>query len=239
MAHDQPTYASVPGIRVFGMMCVKPIGLPSIGIRRPAYQPPKQYPQQQSPYFQRYKKHATMAPPKTSTASSERTSRQQTDFTEYTTKGTTTTVALNGTSDSGELVTVYDSDDITEERTSTLDATSAAFDSTVTVNASSSEEIEDDDNYTSPLNGHALPHEIESRVKRMIDEISANSRFSRINDENMDDENFVDSFEHEESTIDDDSSSTNSRSRSSRSTDDWPDIPWHEVSEQIKHIQWD
>lgn len=24
MAHDQPTYASVPGIRVFGMMCVKP-----------------------------------------------------------------------------------------------------------------------------------------------------------------------------------------------------------------------
>lgn len=24
MAHDQPTYASVPGIRVFGMMCIKP-----------------------------------------------------------------------------------------------------------------------------------------------------------------------------------------------------------------------
>lgn len=24
MTHDQPTYASVPGIRVYGMMCVKP-----------------------------------------------------------------------------------------------------------------------------------------------------------------------------------------------------------------------
>lgn len=24
MSHDQPTYASVPGIRVYGMMCVKP-----------------------------------------------------------------------------------------------------------------------------------------------------------------------------------------------------------------------
>lgn len=33
MAHDQPTYASVPGIRVFGMMCVKPGGAT---IRKPA-----------------------------------------------------------------------------------------------------------------------------------------------------------------------------------------------------------
>lgn len=24
MSHDQPTYASVPGIRVYGMMCVQP-----------------------------------------------------------------------------------------------------------------------------------------------------------------------------------------------------------------------
>lgn len=24
MSHDQPTYASVPGIRVYGMMCVNP-----------------------------------------------------------------------------------------------------------------------------------------------------------------------------------------------------------------------
>lgn len=24
MSHDQPTYASVPGIRVYGMMCVRP-----------------------------------------------------------------------------------------------------------------------------------------------------------------------------------------------------------------------
>lgn len=46
MAHDQPTYASVPGIRVFGMMCVKP-GYP---IRKPSYQPPKRY-QLQKPLY--------------------------------------------------------------------------------------------------------------------------------------------------------------------------------------------
>lgn len=44
MAHDQPTYASVPGIRVFGMMCVKPN---SVSTRTPAYQPPKQNPYRQ------------------------------------------------------------------------------------------------------------------------------------------------------------------------------------------------
>lgn len=38
MAHDQPTYASVPGIRVFGMMCVKP----GVKVRRPAT-PPQRY----------------------------------------------------------------------------------------------------------------------------------------------------------------------------------------------------
>lgn len=39
MAHDQPTYASVPGIRVFGMMCVKPgVG---ISTKRKTPQAPK------------------------------------------------------------------------------------------------------------------------------------------------------------------------------------------------------
>lgn len=43
MAHDQPTYASVPGIRVFGMMCVKP----GVKVRRPS-QPPQRYQNQNS-----------------------------------------------------------------------------------------------------------------------------------------------------------------------------------------------
>lgn len=46
MAHDQPTYASVPGIRVFGMMCVKP----GVSVRKPVSQAPKRdsyYQQQQ------------------------------------------------------------------------------------------------------------------------------------------------------------------------------------------------
>lgn len=46
MAHDQPTYASVPGIRVFGMMCVRP----GFSIRKPSAQPPKRY-QLQKPLF--------------------------------------------------------------------------------------------------------------------------------------------------------------------------------------------
>ncbi|XP_026847366.1 uncharacterized protein PB18E9.04c [Drosophila persimilis] len=46
MAHDQPTYASVPGIRVFGMMCVKP----GYSIRKPSSQPPKRY-QLQKPFY--------------------------------------------------------------------------------------------------------------------------------------------------------------------------------------------
>ncbi|XP_064543971.1 uncharacterized protein dsx-c73A [Drosophila montana] len=46
MAHDQPTYASVPGIRVFGMMCVKP----GYSVRKPSVQPPKRY-QLQKPFY--------------------------------------------------------------------------------------------------------------------------------------------------------------------------------------------
>ncbi|XP_017128225.1 uncharacterized protein LOC108146680 [Drosophila elegans] len=46
MAHDQPTYASVPGIRVFGMMCVKP----GYSVRKPSNQPPKRY-QLQKPFY--------------------------------------------------------------------------------------------------------------------------------------------------------------------------------------------
>lgn len=32
MSHDQPSYASVPGIRVYGMMCVRS---PGSSVRRP------------------------------------------------------------------------------------------------------------------------------------------------------------------------------------------------------------
>ncbi|XP_054732074.1 uncharacterized protein LOC129240346 [Anastrepha obliqua] len=46
MAHDQPKYASVPGIRVFGMMCVKP----GYSVRKPSSQPPKRY-QLQKPLY--------------------------------------------------------------------------------------------------------------------------------------------------------------------------------------------
>lgn len=47
MAHDQPTYASVPGIRVFGMMCVKPN---SVSTRTPSPSAYKPSAVKQSPY---------------------------------------------------------------------------------------------------------------------------------------------------------------------------------------------
>lgn len=66
MAHDQPTYASVPGIRVFGMMCVKPGG--GVSTKRKPPQAPKRdpynngattyqtkYPSQYQPQQQHYK----------------------------------------------------------------------------------------------------------------------------------------------------------------------------------------
>ncbi|GBP64972.1 hypothetical protein EVAR_36592_1 [Eumeta japonica] len=37
MSHDQPTYASVPGIRVYGMMCVRPAPYPTSGYNANRY----------------------------------------------------------------------------------------------------------------------------------------------------------------------------------------------------------
>lgn len=60
MAHDQPTYASVPGIRVFGMMCVQP----GVTIKRP--QPTKQHyfqkPYQPAAFYNSNKYHSTVQP---------------------------------------------------------------------------------------------------------------------------------------------------------------------------------
>lgn len=57
MAHDQPTYASVPGIRVFGMMCVKP----GNSVRKPTASPLKSdsisYYQQQNQSQQQQQQH--------------------------------------------------------------------------------------------------------------------------------------------------------------------------------------
>lgn len=207
MAHDQPTYASVPGIRVFGMMCVKPANYGNGVIRRPQSSPPKrnQQFQPQSPYYQRYKKHATVMPPSQSRTEVADSGSKQTEYTDFTTRG------INSDSMTPENREADDInlDEITEERTSTLDATSTStVDTTITPN-DSAERAEDET--ANDENGN-------SRVKRMIDAFSDSS--DRFNDDDENETEFL-------------------SSRNSRSTDDWPDIPWDEIRKQINDIKWD
>lgn len=199
MAHDQPTYASVPGIRVFGkyaycpfvfverliiillrpigMMCVKPGNNNSV-VRKPTVPPPpKRDPYHQSAYYQRYKKHATNSP----YPESDRISRQ-TDFDEAPTSPTTITT------ESTENVTAS---------VNTIDANQP------------------------PQDLNALPQEIQTRIKRMIDQLNVNTNNRQrrsIDDDDEDDD-------------DDDVSS-----RSSFNNEMWPDVSWHEINRQIGDI---
>lgn len=139
MAHDQPTYASVPGIRVFGMMCVKPDGQHSTPngsngiIQRPL--PPKrnQYFQAQSSYYQRYKKHALSK----LSAQQKIGDAQLPDASDFTTRG------INVASNEPENRESVDSDeDSGEMPSSTFDPSSGSFSPTTvtTIDASSAEQ---------------------------------------------------------------------------------------------------
>lgn len=212
MAHDQPTYASVPGIRVFGMMCVKPSGFNGAVYRRPLVsQPPKrnQHFQVQSPYYQRYKKHATVKP---TPQSKSDVSSQPNDYSEFTTRGLSTAgpETREGGDDDMEL------DEMTDERISTLDATGTTLSditspTTMSTTDASIETTDGDEN-------------LNSRVKRMIDAMDSASG-NIATDTDMGDD-AIDAF------------FANSR-RQRRSTDDYPDIPWDEVSQQIQQLQWE
>lgn len=195
MAHDQPTYASVPGIRVFGMMCVKPTGEvnTSLHIQRPV--PPKrnQYFQSQTSYYNRFKKHtlSKLSGQQKTNENGASLSTQPSDSADFTTRGIsviptnseTREDASNGSSEEEEVPS------------STFDASSSSYSTTF----SSTDSVP-----TEPAT------ETSSRKKRNTSD-----------DKNVTDESVM--FE--------------SSSRSKR--DDWPDIPWDEISQQIKDIQWD
>lgn len=124
MAHDQPTYASVPGIRVFGMMCVKPGGEVNndIPIQRPT--PPKrnQYHQSQQSYYNRFKKH-TLSKLAAQQKTNENLSTQTSDSSDFTTRG------ISIVPDSSETR----EDDMNSEEeypSSTFDASSTSFSTT-------------------------------------------------------------------------------------------------------------
>lgn len=204
MAHDQPTYASVPGIRVFGMMCVKPTADTHSGyhIQRPA--PPKrnQYHQTQSSYYNRFKKHTlsklTAAQQKTND-NAPNLSTQSSDplsSSDFTTRGISIVPAGSETRED-ELNT----EDADAVPSTTFDAMSSSYSTTI----SSTDSIP-----TEPITDQA------SRTKRDASNMDDGVMF---NDE------------------DDDGAIKESRSQLDQS--EWPSIPWDEISEQIKNIQWD
>lgn len=196
MAHDQPTYASVPGIRVFGMMCVKPSGETNNGyhIQRPV--PPKrnQYIQSQSSYYNRFKKHTLSKPLPAQQKTNENNSNiatQSSESADFTTRGISIVPAEAETREdvSNESLEVDE-----EVPSSTFDASSSSYSTTFSSTDSVSTEPATD---------------ATSRKKR--------SAF-------------------EDAT---DSNAPNNESSSRNKRDDWPDIPWEEISQQIKDIQWD
>lgn len=184
MAHDQPTYASVPGIRVFGMMCVKPTGDVSteLHIQRPL--PPKrnQYFQSQASYYNRFKKHtiSKLAAQQKNNENSPNLSTQSSESADFTTRGINIVAAESETRED-EVNEASDE----EIPSSTFDSMSSSYSTTI----SSTDSVP-----TEPATDPS------SRKKR-------------------------DTFDGE------------STSRSKRN--DWPTIPWDEVSKQIKDIQWD
>lgn len=204
MAHDQPTYASVPGIRVFGMMCVKPTADTHNGyhIQRPA--PPKrnQYYQTQTSYYNRFKKHTlsklTGAQQKTnengpnlSTQSSDSLSPSS----DFTTRGISIIPASETRED--ELNT----EDADAVPSTTFDAMASSYSTTI----SSTDSIP---------------------TEQVTDATSRTKRDTT----NMDDDFMIN---------DDDTDGMIKESRSQLDQDEWPSIPWDEISEQIKNIQWD
>lgn len=212
MAHDQPTYASVPGIRVFGMMCVKPTNFNGGAYRRPVVQPPKrnQQFQPQSPYYQRYKKHATVKPTSQSKGDA---SSQASDYSEFTTRGLGTVGPETREADDGIDLNESGGTTITVVDTTTSFDGSSSPTTVASTDASSIETTGSDES-------------VNDRVKRMIDAMDAAS-----------DDNIATDKEDMENIGIDEFFTSNRRQR--RSTDDLPDIPWDEVSQQIKQLNWD
>ena len=199
MAHDQPTYASVPGIRVFGMMCVKPNA--NFNTKRKPLPPVRDQYQSPSPYYQRYKKHAT-APAQTVT---ERISRQ-TDFEKMDLGSVPTTRATTiDAAEPRDAGTTLEWNTTPDQPSTTEQSTEGTTGSTVERNA--------------------MTHEIENRIKRMIEQLNTNERHSRHTRSIP----FVGTAEEIHRAT---------RQSTSDATD-WPDVSWPKIRKQMSDIHWD
>lgn len=191
MAHDQPTYASVPGIRVFGMMCVKPTGeVENNGYNFQQSEPPKrnQYHQSQSSYYNRFKKHtlSKLSAQQKINENASNLSTQSSDAADFTTRGIS---IIPSNSENREEVSNESSEE--EVPSSTFDASASSYSTTFSSTDSATTDAATD---------------TPSRKKRDIDLANERAMF---------------------------------QSSSQTKRDGWPDIPWNEISQQIKDIQWD
>lgn len=225
MAHDQPTYASVPGIRVFGMMCTKPDdGVVSHGIQRPA--PPKrnQHFQTQSSYYQRFKKHTLskltaqqkingeqIAPSTSLTGNTNNNIQLPTQQSAELSSSDFTTRGINIVS--GQPAENRENED--ESNESSEEISSSTYDSLSSSYGTTTDTID------------ALPTEpIATSVSRSKRTIQMNNEMSAESDD-------LDEMDGNGSTF-----SESSRRNKNNNADDWPSIPWDEISQQIKDIQW-
>lgn len=230
MAHDQPTYASVPGIRVFGMMCTKPDdGVVNHGIQRPA--PPKrnQYFQTQSSYYQRFKKHTlskltaqqkTNGEPSAPSSSSSSLNSNINNNIQLPTQQSAELLSSDFTTRGINIVSGQPAenreDDEKESNESSEEISSSTYDSLSSSYGTTTDTI---DAFPTETNANSV-----SRSKRTI---QMNNEISAESDE-------LDAMDGNGSTF-----SESSRRNKNNNDDDWPSIPWDEISQQIKDIQWD
>lgn len=202
MAHDTPTYASVPGIRVFGMMCVEPTDEVNNAYRIQRPIPPKrnQYHQTQTSYYNRYKKHtmSKLSAQQKTNENGSNLSTQSSDSADFTTRGISIIPGKLESREEEEEQQEEESNGISGEGgeeevpSSTFDTFSSSFSTTLS-------------SVTDSIPTESAT-DTSSRKKRHTDTADTSAIYE--------------------------SSSRNKRN-------DWPDIPWDEISQQIKNIQWD
>lgn len=238
MAHDQPTYASVPGIRVFGMMCVKPnepAPNPNYAARpstSPQKQSPVQYvPPSQSSYYQRLQK-LTLNKLQGQHKSSER----PLDTSDFTTRG----ISVGSAAASAAMVDGPENreepfDDTTDDDTgsSTYETASSSMGTTTTPFMTT-------DTMSTDTTAAAAATTLSGSSSRSSD---TSSSIGISSDGGTFTTNSISrnrrATDDSQSDLDQLFSQPLTSNRNSRSADDWPNIPWHEISQQIRDIQWE
>lgn len=232
MAHDQPTYASVPGIRVFGMMCVKPTEQSIASQYAPRPSPPQkqnQYvpPASPSSYYQRLQKLTLnkLAQHK----ASEKPSSLATDTSDFTTRGihiVSSPYVRDGPENREEP---SDDGNVTDDLTSsTFETVSSSIATTTTPFITTDTMSTDSSVAATTITGSSSSSSSGSNEQTITTDAISRSKRATVLDLEQLFNKPITSIRKSRSTqtdVDDD--------------DDWPNMPWDEISQQIRDIQWE